>query len=106
MRILKEEVEFWSKLASWLENNLPEEKIKELKTLFKEDGGIRSFVEKELKRLILDIKRKRVSLDGFTCKDAEQLQHLIDCSAIDENLLDKLSSLIYGADERERYFKR
>lgn len=105
MRILKQEVEFWSKLASWHENNLPEEKIKELKTLFKEDGGLQSFVEKELKRLISDIKRKKVSLDGFTTKHAEKLQQLLDCPTINPELLDDLSSQIYGADERNRNFK-
>ena len=105
MRNLKLEVEFWNKLAQWASESLPKKNIVELKTLFEEDGGLRSFVEKEIKRLILNIKQGKVSLKDFTIQDAEKIRALLDCTAINQELLNELSHLLYGADERAKYFK-
>lgn len=104
-RNLKEEVEFWNKLAQWAGNSLPKKKIVELKELFEEDGGLKSFVEKEIRRLIVNIKQGKVSLKNFTIEDADKLRTLLDCTALDQNLLNELSHLLYGADERDQYFK-
>lgn len=105
MRKLKDEVEFWSKLAQWTGRNIPKKKIVELKTLFEEDGGLREFVEKEVRRLIVNIKQGKVSLENFTIEDAEKFGKLLNCTAIDQELLNELSHLLYGADERAKYFK-
>ena len=104
VRILKDEVEFWNKIATWCNENIPEKKVMELQILFKEDGGPRNFVEEKLKCLISDIKNQKVSLEGFTVRHAELLGDLLNCSSVNQDVLEELSGLIYGADERARYF--
>ena len=106
VRILKNEVEFWNKIATWCNKNIPEKKIVELQVLFKDDGGLRNFVEEKLRCLISDIKSQKVSLEGFTVKHAELLGDLLNCSSINQDVLEELSGLIYGADERARYFDK
>lgn len=105
MRILKNEVDFWNGLATWLNENVPAKKLVELKSLFQLDGGLGEYAEKAVKQLIIDSKKGRVSLRGFTIKDADKLKDLLECAAIDQNLRDELSHLLYGGDERDKYFK-
>lgn len=106
VRILKNEVEFWNKIATWCNKNIPEKKIVELQILFKDDGGLRNFVEEKLRCLISDIKNQKVSLEGFTVRHAELLGDLLNCSSINQDVLEELSGLIYGADERAQYFNK
>ena len=104
-RILKDEVEFWSKIASWCNKNISKKKMAELQILFEEEGEVKNFVESKLRDLIEDIKAKRVSLEGFKVQHARKLNKLLDSSSINPELLDDLASQIYGSDERNRNFK-
>ena len=104
VRILKDEVEFWNQIASWCKQRVPQRTIDEFQILFEEDGGLKGFVENKLRDLIADIKNKRVSLEDFTVKHAELLSDFLNCTSVDQDLLEELSGLIYGADERARYF--
>lgn len=106
VRNLKDEVTFWNSIASWCKQHVPQQTIDEFQILFEEDGGLRGFVENKLKELISDIKNQKVSLEGFLIEDAELLESFLNCTSIDEELLEELSSLIYGADERARYFNK
>lgn len=106
VRFLKDEVTFWSQIASWCKQHVSQETIDEFQILFEEDGGLQNFVEEKLRCLISDIKNQKVSLEGFTVRHAELLGDLLNCSSVNQNLLEELSGLIYGADERARYFNK
>jgi len=106
VRFLKDEVTFWSQIASWCKQHVSQQTIEEFQILFEEDGGLKGFVEDKLRDLISDIKHQKVSLEGFMVKHAELLADFLNCTSIDQDLLEELSGLIYGADERARYFDK
>ena len=105
IRILKNEVDGWNRLATWL-RNIPTKDLVELKHIFQEEGGPKGFVEKAIKDLISDIKKGDVSLKDFTLADADKFKSFLECTAIDQELLRDLAHHIYGGDERNRYFKK
>jgi hypothetical protein len=45
-----------------------------------------------------------MSLEKFTLQDAESFGLLLSSDELDEGLRDDISHLLYGADERAKYF--
>lgn len=97
IRMIAREVPFWKNLGRRID-------IKEDEKLFKEYGGIAKYLNKELKALVEDIKKNRVSLVGFTIENAAELAELFSNKKLNQKVLDELNHLFYGGDERIRYF--
>jgi hypothetical protein len=88
-RILSKEIPFWVSLITSIGIS-EEEKL---------CGG-----STYLRPLIRDIKAGKVSLENFTICNAVTLGELLNSPHLDQKLLAELSHLLYGADERARYF--
>lgn len=96
-RILAKEIRYWISLVTSI--GIPEEE-----TLFDEYGGIAHYLNGQIRLLIRNIKERTVSMANFNISDAVNFGELLNSPHLDKELCSKLSHLLYGADERERFF--
>ena len=96
-RILSKEIRFWVSLVTSI--GIPEEEM-----LWQEYGGIASYLNGQLRLLMKNIKEKNVSMTGFNIPDAVEFGELLNSPHLDQELCSKLSHLLYGADERKKFF--
>ncbi len=103
--LLKNEVDFVRNLTVYLGYNPEDPRRMEMERLCKYDYG--SFVD-ACNRYLLRLKRaivnRYMSLEKFTLQDAESFGLLLSSDELDEGLRDDISHLLYGADERAKYF--
>jgi len=62
------------------------------------------YLNGQLRLLIKDIKERNVSMANFNISDAVSFGELLNSPHLDQELCSKLSHLLYGADEREKFF--
>ena len=96
-RILSKEIRFWLSLVQSIG-------IPEAEKLFDEYGGIASYLNGQLRLLMKDIKERNVSMAGFNVPDAVKFGELLNSSYLDQELCSQLPHLLYGADERKKFF--
>lgn len=96
-RILVKEIRFWMCLVQSIGNP-------EREKLWNEYGGIASYLNNQITRLMSDIKAGKVSLANFTIPDAVSLRELLNSPHLDQELCSQLAHLLYGADERKKFF--
>ena len=103
-KLLKNESCFAGTLGLWLSDKISDDQKKELQSMFSLDyGGLVNACNRYMKRTTKAIKKGKMSLDGFTIKDAECFGSLLSSEKLDKELQSELSHLLYGADERARY---
>ena len=104
-KLLKDESAFAATMALYASDGLSSEQKKEIKQLFTMDhGGIVAACNRYMERLCKAIEKEKMSLKGFTKEDGEKFALLLNNEKLSKELRDRLSHLIYGADERARYF--
>jgi len=104
-KLLKNESCFVGSLGMWLSDKLTDDQQQELETMFQLDyGGLVNACNRYMERTIKAIKKGYMSLEGFTVADADAFAKLFNSDKLDKRLRNELSHLIYGADERARYF--
>lgn len=104
--LLKDEAFFAEQLGRSLSPDLPEEEKRIIKIRYGLDyGGLSNFANGYLKRLTKAIRKGRVSMEGFTVKDAESFSGILSSEKLDKKLQSELSHLLYGADERKLYWQ-
>ena len=96
-RILSKEIRFWVSLVTSI--GIPEEEM-----LWQEYRGIASYLNGQLRLLMKNIKEKNVSMANFNISDAVEFGKLLNSPHLDQELCSKLSHLLYGADERKKFF--
>lgn len=96
-RILSKEIRFWVSLVTSI--GIPEEEM-----LWQEYGGIASYLNGQLRLLMKNIKEKNVSMANFNISDAVEFGKLLNSPHLDQEVCSKLSHLLYGADERKKFF--
>ena len=105
-RLLKEEACFAGTLGLWLSDQVSDDQKKELEEMFRLDyGGLVNACNRYLQRTTKAIKKKKMSLDGFTLKDADCFGSLLNSEKLNKELQCELSHLLYGADERAKYLQ-
>ena len=103
---LSRDSQFFDSIALWLSDNTPAKQKKELETLFTLDyGGLVNAANKYMRSTIKAIKHGYMSLEGFGPYDEACFAHLFNCEKLDKELRSELSHLLYGADERAKYFE-
>ena len=99
-RKLAEEVEFWAYLASRFTEPMTSSERRSYRDYFEHGfDDFKGFFESYLTKLITDIEKGIVDID-ITMDQGDVFRGLIDCEEIDAELRSRLSTLIYGADER------
>ena len=99
-RKLSEEVEFWAYLASRFTEPMTSEQKKSYRDYIEHGiDDFKEFFESYLKKLIIDIEKGIVDTD-ITMDQGDTFRGLIDCEEIDAELRSRISTLVYGADER------
>lgn len=105
-KLLKNEAHFAQAIGLWLSSDFDDEQKKELDKLFSLDyGGLTNAANRYMTRTIKAIKKGYMSLEGFTIRDAECFRGILDSDQLDEKLQNELSHLLFGADERKKYFQ-
>ena len=103
--LLKQRSAFVASIALYASDDLSPEQKREVEQLFTMDhGGIVAYCNNYMEQLIESIKNKKLSLDGFTREDGYNFSLLLNNEKLSLGLRTELSHLIYGADERAKYF--
>ena len=98
-RILAKEVPFWHSLVQSI--GIPEQE-----RLWDEYGGITPYLNGQLRLLMKNIEEKNVSMANFNISDAVEFGKLLNSPHLDQEVCSKLSHLLYGADERKKFFSK
>jgi hypothetical protein len=98
-RILAKEIRFWYSLVQSIG-------IPEAEKLFDEYGGIAHYLNGQLRLLMKNIEEKNVSMAGFNIPDAVKFGEVLNSPHLDQKLCSELSHLLYGADERKKFFSK
>lgn len=96
-RILAKEIRFWYSLVQSIG-------IPEAEKLFDEYGGIAHYLNGQLRLLMKNIEEKNVSMADFNIPDAVKFGEVLNSPHLDQELCSELSHLLYGADERGKFF--
>ena len=96
-RILAKEVLFQHSLVQSI--GIPEQE-----KLWDEYKGIAPYLNGQLRLLMKNIEEKNVSMAGFNIPDAVKFGELLNSPHLDQEVCSKLSHLLYGADERKKFF--
>ena len=105
-KLLKNEACFAGTLGLWLSDQVSDDQKEELEEMFKLDyGGLVNACNRYLLRTTKAITKHKMSLEGFTLKDADCFGSLLNSEKLDKELQRELSHLLYGADERSRYLQ-
>jgi len=106
-KLLKNEVCFVNIIGLLLSDQLSDDQKKELEQLFIFDyGALVKAANRYMVCTIKAIKNGCMSMEGFTVQDAENFGIFLGCNKLDEQLRNEFSHLLYGANERERYFEK
>ena len=101
--LLKDEANFAKELARSLSPELSEQEKRVIDVRYGLDyGGVVNFANGYLRRIVKAIKKGRVSMEGFSIKDAEAFEGILSSKKLDSSLQLELSHLLYGADERKK----
>lgn len=102
---LKDESTFAATMALYASDDLSPEQKKEVEQLFTMDhGGIVAACNRYMERLIKAIKKGKISLEGFTVGDGYKFSLLLNNEKLSSELRTELNHLLYGDDERAKYF--
>lgn len=86
-RILTKEVDFWCNLVNSIGDSTAEE-------LWDEHGGVATYLDKQIRLLIKDLRSDNVSLAGFNIPDSVKLGTALNSPKLDKKLYSKLSRLL------------
>ena len=96
-RTVAEEAPFWAFIAQKI--GKPEEE-----KLWDKYGGIASYLNSQITRLISDIKTGKISLADFNIPNDVNFRGFLNSPHLDQELCSQLSHLLYGANERGKTF--